>query len=260
VIVSSLPGTTRDAIDTGIDYEGVHFRLIDTAGIRRKGKTELMAEKLSVVMARRHLERADVAVLLIDGVEGPTALDATIAGYAHEAGVSLIIAVNKWDLVEKDTTTTTKYEARIRELMKFADYAPIIFVSAKTGQRVTRLFELARAAYRERTRRVPTSELNRFFEQNLEQPRATTPSKYPLRVLYMTQAATSPPTFVLFTSARSPKARLHFSYVRYLENRLREQFGFAGTPLRIKERRKTGAGGKKRGGDIEARKLRRKGS
>jgi len=240
VIVSPIPGTTRDAIDTEIIYDDTTFRLIDTAGIRRKGKTEMVAEKISVVMARRHLERADVAVLLIDAVEGPTALDATIGGYAHEAGASLIIAVNKWDAVEKDTYTTKQYETRIREMMKFADYAPIVFISAKTGQRVTRLLDLAKRAYEERNKRIQTSEINRFFEKNLKQPRATTPSRHPIRVLYITQAATNPPTFVLFTSSRSPRAKLHFSYERYLENRLREEFGFFATPIRIKQRRKKG--------------------
>lgn len=240
VIVSPIPGTTRDAIDTEIEYEGTKFRLIDTAGIRRKGKTELMAEKISVIMARRHLERADVAVLMIDAVEGPTALDANIGGYVHEAGVSLIIAVNKWDAVEKDTYTTAQYERRIREMMKFADYAPIVFISAKSGQRVTKLLELARQANEERSKRIPTSELNRFFERNLEQPRATTPSRYPLRVLYLTQAGIRPPTFVLFTTSRTPRAQLHFSYMRYIENRLREEFGFFATPIRIKQRRKRG--------------------
>lgn len=238
VIVSPIPGTTRDAIDTEIEYESTLFKLIDTAGIRRKGKTELMAEKLSVIMARKHLERAQVAVLMIDAVEGPTANDATIGGYAHEAGASLIIAVNKWDAVEKDMYTTKQYETRIREMMKFASYAPIVFISAKSGQRVTKLLELARQAYEARRQRVPTSELNRFFERNLEQPKATTNSKYPLRVLYITQASTNPPTFVLFTTSRSPKAKLHFSYERYVENRLREEFGFFASPIRIKQRRK----------------------
>jgi GTP-binding protein len=240
VIVSPVPGTTRDAVDTEIKYNDTTFRIIDTAGIRRKGKTQMVAEKISVVMARRHLERADVAILLIDAVEGPTALDATIGGYAHEAGASLIIAVNKWDAVEKDTYTTKRYETRIREMMKFADYAPIVFISAKTGQRVTRLLDLAASAYEARNKRIQTSELNRFFERNLEQPRATTPSRYPIRVLYMTQASTRPPTFVLFTSSRSPRAKLHFSYERYIENRLREEFGFFATPIRIKQRRKKG--------------------
>ncbi len=240
VIVSPIPGTTRDAVDTELEYQDTHFRLIDTAGIRRKGKTELVAEKISVVMARRNLEDADVAILMIDAIEGPTANDATIGGYAHEAGASMIIAVNKWDAVEKTADTTKEYAQKIRDMMKFAEYAPIVFISAKSGLRVTKLLELARHAHQERHKRVSTSELNRFFERNLEQPRATTPSKYPLRVLYMTQAGTSPPTFVVFTSSRSPKAKLHFSYERYLINRLREEFGFFGTPIRIKQRRKKG--------------------
>lgn len=238
VIVSPIPGTTRDSVDTELEYQDNRFRLIDTAGIRRKGKTELVAEKISVVMARRNLEEADVAILMIDAIEGPTANDATIGGYAHEAGASLIIAVNKWDAIEKDTYTVQGYEERIREMMKFADYAPVVFVSAKSGLRVTKLLELAQQAHAERRKRVTTAELNRFFERNLEQPRASTPSKYPLRVLYITQAGTSPPTFVLFTSSSSPKAKLHFSYERYLVNRLREEFGFFATPIRIKQRRK----------------------
>jgi len=238
VIVSPIPGTTRDSVDTEIEYQGTQFKLIDTAGIRRKGKTELVAEKISVVMARRNLEEADVAILMIDAIEGPTANDITIGGYAHEAGASLIIAVNKWDAIEKTTSSTTEYTLRIRDIAKFADYAPIVFISAKSGLRVTKLLELAQRAYEERNRRVSTSELNRFFERNLEQPRATTPSKYPLRVLYLTQGGTKPPTFVVFTSSRSPKAKLHFSYERYLINRLRDEFGFFATPIRIKQRRK----------------------
>ena len=240
VIVSPIPGTTRDAIDTEIEYQGTSFRLIDTAGIRRKGKTDLMAEKISVVMARRHLERADIAILMIDAEEGPTALDATIGGYAHEAGASLIIAVNKWDAVEKDTDTSKHVERRIREMMKFAAYAPVVFISARSGLRVTKLLEIAGQAYQERNKRIPTSELNRFFERNLAQPRASTPSKHPLRIMYITQASTSPPTFVLFTSSRSHRAKLHFSYERYIENRLREEFGFLGSPIRLKQRRKKG--------------------
>jgi GTP-binding protein len=241
VIVSPIPGTTRDAIDTEIEYDNTKFKLVDTAGIRRKGKTDLMAEKLSVVMSRRHLERAHVAILMIDAIEGPTALDATIGGYAHEAGVSLIIAVNKWDAIEKDSYTTKKYETRIRDMMKFAAYAPIVFISAKSGQRVTKLLDLARQAYEARSLRISTSELNRFFEKNLDQPKATTPSRHPLRVLYITQGSVRPPTFILFTSSRSPKASLHFSYERYIENRLREEFDFFATPIRIKQRKKKGA-------------------
>lgn len=246
VIVSPIPGTTRDSVDIELNYEDTHFRLIDTAGIRRKGKTELVAEKISVVMARRNLEQADVAILLIDAIEGPTANDATIGGYAHESGASLIIAVNKWDAVEKNTHTTKQYEQRIRDMMKFADYAPIVFISAKSGLRVTKPLDLARRAYKERHKRISTSELNRFFERHLDQPRATTRSKYPVRVLYMTQAGTGPPTFVLFTSSRKPKAKLHFSYERYLENRLREEFTFFATPIRIKQRRKKGGASQSR--------------
>lgn len=241
VIVSPIPGTTRDAVDTEIEYDNTLFKLVDTAGIRRKGKTDLMAEKLSVVMSRRHLERAHVAILMIDAIEGPTALDATIGGYAHEAGVSLIIAVNKWDAIEKDNYTTKQYETRIREMMKFASYAPIVFISAKSGQRVTKLLDLARKAYEARSLRISTSELNRFFEKNLDQPKATTPSRHPLRILYITQGSVRPPTFILFTSSRSPKANLHFSYERYIENRLREEFEFFATPIRIKQRKKKGA-------------------
>jgi GTP-binding protein len=232
VIVSPIAGTTRDAVDTELDYEDKRFRLIDTAGIRRKGKTELMAEKLSVVMARRHLERADVAIVLVDAVEGPTGSDATIAGYAHEAGCSTIIAVNKWDLVpNKETGTPAAFERRLREVMKFLDYAPVVFISALTGQRVTRVLELAAQAAEARRHRVTTGELNRFFEQHLAQPRATLPGNQQLKVKYITQARAVPPTFVLFTNAR--KTKLHFSYQRYVENRLRETYGFFATPIRV---------------------------
>ncbi|HKF59376.1 MAG TPA: ribosome biogenesis GTPase Der [Blastocatellia bacterium] len=236
VIVSPVPGTTRDAIDTEVTQDGTTFRFIDTAGIRRKGKTELAAEKISVIMARKHLERADVAILLIDGVEGPTALDANIAGYAHEAGVSLIIAVNKWDAVARTEETTKQFEHRIREMMKFADYAPILFISAKTGHRVAKLFDVARQANDARTKRITTGELNQFYERTLAEPRATTRSRGGTRVLYITQASTRPPTFVLFTTARDPKNKLHFSYERHVENRLRQEFGFFATPIIIKQR------------------------
>jgi GTP-binding protein len=241
VIVSSIPGTTRDAVDTEIERESTRFRLIDTAGIRRKGKTELEAEKISVLMARRHLERADVAILLVDATEGPAALDATIAGYAHDAGVSLIVAVNKWDVMERTEETARLMEQRIRDMMKFADYAPILFISAKTGHRVEKVLDAARLANAGRSKRIPTGELNRFFERNLAQPRASTPTRFPLRVLYLTQAATRPPTFVVFTTSRDPRAKLHFSYERYIVNRLREEFVFFATPIRIRQRGKRGS-------------------
>jgi GTPase len=242
VIVSSIPGTTRDAVDSvvesriGEDGETVSLRLIDTAGIRRKGKTTGMEEKLSVVMARKHIERADVALLLIDAIEGVTALDANIAGYAHEAGRSVIIIVNKWDAVEKDSYTVYQYEEKIRDAMKFLDYAPIIFISALTGQRVVKLPDLIKRANDARNLRVPTAQLNKFFEEHLEQPRATISGKTKLKILYLTQAGIRPPTFVVFTSGA--KKKLHFSYERYLINRLRETFDFYATPIRVKQRGK----------------------
>jgi GTP-binding protein len=197
-----------------------------------------MAEKLSVVMARRHLERADVAFLLVDAVEGPTHLDATIGGYAHEAGVSAVIVVNKWDLVPNKTTgTPAEFERRVRDVMKFNDYAPVVFVSALTGQRVPRLLELAARAHDARYLRVTTGELNRFFERHLDQPRATLPGRHQLKVKYITQAGVAPPTFVLFTNAR--KVKPHFSYERYVENRLRETFEYFATPIRIVARSRT---------------------
>jgi GTP-binding protein len=239
VIVSPIPGTTRDAVDSVFetkdeDGHSVRLRLIDTAGIRRKGKTAGMEEKLSVVMARKHIERADVVLILIDAVEGVTALDANIAGYAHEAGRSVIIVVNKWDAVEKDAYSVYQYEEKIRDAMKFLDYAPIIFISALTGQRLARLPELIKRANDARNLRIPTAQLNKFFEEHLEQPRATISAKSRLKVLYITQAGTRPPTFVVFTSGM--KTKLHFSYERYLINRLRETFDFFATPIRIKQR------------------------
>jgi GTP-binding protein len=243
VIVSAVPGTTRDAIDTLLEAPEQTFRLIDTAGIRRKGKTGEMAEKLSVVMAMKSLARADVAVVLIDAEEGVTALDAHIAGYAHDAGCSIIIAVNKWDALEdKKTGTVSEFERTIRDRMKFLDWAPIITISALKGQRVEKLLPLAVSANEARNRRIPTSQLNAFFESAVSQPRggsAPAPVKggvSRLHVQYMTQVGVRPPTFVLFTSGG--KAGLHFSYERYLKNRLREEFNFFATPLRIIEKHK----------------------
>lgn len=238
VIVSPIPGTTRDAVDSifqANDEEGnpIKLRLIDTAGIRRKGKTNEMAEKMSVVMARKHIERADVVLMVIDAIEGVTALDANIAGYAHEAGRSIIILVNKWDAVEKDTYTVYQYEEKIRDTMKFLDYAPIITISAISGQRVLRLPELIAKANSARNLRIPTGQLNQFYEQYLEQPRGLSSAKRPLKVKYITQAGIRPPTFVLFTNSPKP---LHFSYERYLINRLRESFDFFATPIRIKQK------------------------
>jgi GTP-binding protein len=244
VIVSPVAGTTRDSIDTLLTTPEQKFRLIDTAGIRRKGKTGEMAEKLSVVMAMKSLERADVAIVVIDAEEGPTALDAHIAGYAHDAGCSIIIACNKWDAVKnKETSTSSEFERQVRERMKFLDWAPVIMISALKGQRVENLLPLAVRANEERNRRISTSQLNAFFEAAVSQPRggsAPAPVRgglSRLHVQYMTQVSVRPPTFVLFTSGG--KSGLHFSYLRYLQNRLREQFGFFATPLRIIEKHKT---------------------
>lgn len=242
-IVSPVAGTTRDSVDSVLSVSGQTFRLIDTAGIRRKGKTGEMAEKLSVVMAMKSLERADVAIVIIDAVEGPTALDAHIAGYAHDAGCSIIIACNKWDAVpNKETGTPAAFERKVREKMKFLDWAPMVMISAMRGQRVENLLPLAVRANEARNRRIPTSQLNAFFEAAVSQPRggsAPAPVKgglSRLHVQYMTQVGLRPPTFVLFTSGG--KAGLHFSYIRYVQNRLREEFDFFATPLRIVEKHK----------------------
>ncbi|HEU5459589.1 MAG TPA: ribosome biogenesis GTPase Der [Pyrinomonadaceae bacterium] len=243
VIVSPVAGTTRDAIDTVLQTPERNFRIIDTAGIRRKGKTDEMAEKLSVIMARKSLERADVAIVLVDAVEGVTALDATIAGYAVDAGCSIIIAVNKWDLLkDKETGTASEFERGLRDKMKFLEWAPVITISALTAQRVDKILPLVLRADEARSRRIPTSQLNDFFEKAISQPRggtAPSPAKggmSRLRIQYLTQAGIRPPTFVVFTSGGKPG--LHFSYERYLLNRLREEFDFFATPLRIVEKHK----------------------
>jgi len=241
-IVSPAAGTTRDTVDTLLETEAQTFRLIDTAGIRRKGKTDMMAERLSVVMARKSLERADVAIVLLDAEQGIAALDAAIAGYATEAGCSIILALNKWDTLEdKDPQTGAKFERKVREQMKFLSWAPVITISALIGQRVQKLLPLAVRAHEARNRRIPTSQLNRFFER-MTQRSGVVPAKTHggsrLRVQYITQTGVRPPTFVVFTAGG--KAGLHFSFVRHLENRLREEVNFFATPIRIIERHKKG--------------------
>jgi GTP-binding protein len=245
VIVSPIAGTTRDAIDTELTVDGQKFLLIDTAGIRRKGKTTEMAEKMSVIMARKSLERADVAIILIDAIEGVTNLDANIAGYAVEEGCSVIIAVNKWDAVEeKETNTIYEFERSLREAMKFLDFAPIVTISALTGQRVQKILPLVAQANEARNLRIQTSKLNQFFEENITQPKsggAPAPVKggfSRLHVQFLTQAGIRPPLFILFTSGGG-KGGLHFSYLRYIENRLREEFEFFATPIRLVERHKS---------------------
>ncbi len=249
-IVSPIPGTTRDAVDEIVEHNGRRFRFIDTAGIRRKGKTHLMAEKLSVVMARKHLEGADIALLVIDATEGVSQLDASIAGYAHESGRSIIIVVNKWDLVisgkEKPARPTKAermreskrpgdqhaYEERLRYELKFLNYAPIVFISAQSGKGTEKIFPLLEEVATERRKRVTTSQMNRFIER-VDFERASVPMRQRVKILYMTQASVAPPTFVLFTNRA---VKLHFSYQRFLENQIREAFGFVGTPIWIKNR------------------------
>ncbi|PWU03828.1 MAG: ribosome biogenesis GTPase Der [Terriglobia bacterium] len=228
-IVSPVAGTTRDAVDERITHDGTDFVFVDTAGIRRKGKTTKMAEKLSVVMARRHLRLADVALLVVDASEGVVGLDATIAGYAHEGGRAVIVCVNKWD--QHKERKKQEFERDLRDQFKFLEYAPVAFLSAKTGVGVERLFSMIRDVYESATRRIPTGELNRFLEQLRFEER---------KIFYITQASVRPPTFVLFTDRGGP---LHFSHERYLINQIRRRFGFRGTPVVLKTRAKTRPGG-----------------
>lgn len=224
-IVSPVAGTTRDAVDQMLEHNGIEYVFVDTAGIRRKGKTKLMAEKLSVVMARRHIRMANVVLVILDGTEKVAALDATIAGYAHEEGRAVILCVNKWDAA--GDKGKRKFTEEIRDQLKFLEYAPIAFVSAKTGAGVKRLFAMIRDAFEEASKRVTTGELNRFIEM-LKFSRD-------MKVYYMTQASVRPPTFVAFTD----KAKdLHFSSERFLINQLRKRFGFEGTPIRIVAKRR----------------------
>ncbi len=233
VIVTDVPGTTRDSVDTHFNYQDTNYRLVDTAGIRRKGKTELMAEKLSVIMARKNIEQADVVLLLLDATEGATKLDAAIGGYADEAGRPVVVVVNKWDLIEKDTHTQHKLEQDFRERMKFLDYAPMVFASAKTGQRVFKLLEIAKEAQRGSRIKIPTGRLNRFLAEDAgPSARGKRQARKP-RLKYGCQVGVVPPTIVLFLRG---SRKLHFSTVRFLKNRLRERYGFFASPIRIIQR------------------------
>jgi GTP-binding protein len=228
-IVSEVPGTTRDPIDTHLEYEDKDVLLIDTAGIRRRGRIERGVEKFSVLRAVRAIERADVVALLIDAVEGITAQDTHVAGYAQEASKGLIIVVNKWDLIDKDTHTVDEYTHLLRQALSFVPYAPIVFISAKTGQRAQRVLDLALEVQAQRQKRVPTAGLNSVVRDAVAAHRVTSHGK-PLRLYYATQAQVSPPTFVFFVN---DPTLVHFSYRRYLENRLRDAFGFEGTAIRL---------------------------
>jgi GTPase len=237
-IVSPIAGTTRDAVDEVIEKDGKIYRFIDTAGIRRKGKTHLMAEKLSVVMARKHLEAADVALLVIDATEGVTSSDATIGGYAHESGRSVIIVVNKWDLIGperkdgKPPADRTIYEQQARRHLKFLEYAPIVFISASSGKNLDNLLKALALVSAERRKRISTSQMNKFIER-VDFDRASVPHRQKVKIFYMTQSNVSPPTFILFTDK---DVKLHFSYERFLDNQIRKAFGFIGSPIWIKNR------------------------
>jgi GTP-binding protein len=241
-IVSSIAGTTRDAIDEVVEHAGKRYRFIDTAGIRRKGKTHLMAEKMSVVMARKHLEEADVALVVIDAIEGVSALDANIAGYAHESGRSVVVVVNKWDAVttsrgdmDKPPADSRMYEEQVRRVLKFLDYAPVIFVSALNGKNVKRVFETVERVAKERWRRVTTGEMNRFL-RTVDFERASVPQRNKIKIYYMIQGAVAPPTFILFTDK---DVKMHFAYQRFLENQIRETFEFEGSPIWFKIKART---------------------
>ncbi len=274
-IVSPIPGTTMDNVDTEFTRDGRSYRFVDTAGIRRKGKTTLVAEKLSVVMARRGLERCDVALLVVDGEQGVTQGDAQIASYAEESSRSVVIVINKWDLAvvaardaaSRDAATAKgkskrapgerhkpenfdsgrlmfDYEKMIRAKLKFLSYAPIVFLSAKTGERADKLFPLINQCWEARRRRISTPVLNNWLKDEVDLQRGTTPKARPVRIYYITQAKIAPPTFLIFTNQKEP---LHFSYQRFLENQLRAKFDYVGTPVRfiqrLRKREKRSSGG-----------------
>ncbi len=251
-IVSPIAGTTRDAVDEVVERDNHSFRFVDTAGIRRKGKTTMMAEKLSVIMARKHLEAADVALLIIDATEGVTGLDANIGGYAHESGRSVVIVVNKWDIVTTERQNARRsvgdssadndeatmpadkkvYTEQVRHALKYLDYAPLLFISAKDGVNVEEVFKKVQLVARERRKRISTGQMNKFLD-GIDFERAGVPYNKRVRIYYMTQAAVAPPTFVLFTDR---DVKLHFSYERFLANMIRERFKFIGSPIWFKVR------------------------
>lgn len=236
VIVSDIAGTTRDAIDTAVTYNGNEYVFIDTAGLRRKSRIKEEIERYSIIRTVTAVERCDVAVIMIDAEEGVTEQDAKIAGIAHERGKGVIIAVNKWDAIEKDDKTIYKYTNKVREVLAFMPYAEILFISAKTGQRLPKLFETIDAVIENHSLRVATGVLNEILAEAvaLQQPPSDKGKR--LKIFYMTQVAVKPPTFVIFVN---DKQLMHFSYTRYIENKVREAFGFRGTPLKfiIRERK-----------------------
>ncbi|HHT27513.1 MAG TPA: ribosome biogenesis GTPase Der [Firmicutes bacterium] len=233
VIVSNIPGTTRDAIDTDFSRGDTHFTLIDTAGIRRRAKVDEAVEHYSVLRALKAIDRSDVCLVIIDATEGVTEQDARIAGNAHEAGRACVIVVNKWDLVEKDSNTMKAYDARIRQDLRFMQYAPIVYISALTGKRVQDVLDLIEYVAQQHALRVPTGRLNEVIHEAVALREPPHDKGVRLRIMYGAQVSVKPPTIVLFVNRPD---LMHFSYERYLENQLRAAFGFVGTPLRIKVR------------------------
>ena len=236
VIVSEIAGTTRDAIDTEITWQDREYVFIDTAGLRRKSKIKEELERFSIIRAVTAVERADVVVVVIDATEGVTEQDAKIAGIAHERGKGIIIAVNKWDAIEKDDKTIYKHTDRIRQVLSFMPYAEILFISAKTGQRTRKLFDMIDVVLENNSMRVATGVLNEIMTEAVAMQQPPSDKGKRLKLFYMTQVAVKPPTFVIFVN---DKELMHFSYTRYLENRIREAFGFQGTSLKfiIRERK-----------------------
>ncbi len=236
LIVSDIAGTTRDAVDTEVVYQGKEYVFIDTAGLRRKNKIKEELERYMIIRTVTAVERADIVVLVIDATEGVTEQDAKIAGIAHDRGKATIIAVNKWDLIEKDNKTVNQFTQRIRQILSFMPYAEILFISAETGQRLPKLYETIDIVYENHAMRVATGVLNEIMAEAvaLQQPPSDKGKR--LRLYYITQAAVKPPTFVIFVN---DKELMHFSYTRYIENQIREAFGFKGTPLKfiIRERK-----------------------
>lgn len=235
VLVDEAPGTTRDAIDTRFERDGKRYTLIDTAGIRRKSRISLRLEKYSIVEALRTIDRSDVALLLLDSKEGVTDQDARIGGFIDEKGKGCVIIVNKWDLVEKDSQTMVRYEREIYESLKYLSYAPILFISALTGQRVNKVLDTIDQVAEEAKKRIPTSTLNKALEGWVERTPPPTFRARQVKLNYMTQVSIAPPTFIIYTNF--PEG-IHFSYERYLLNQIREDFGFTGVPIRLQFRKK----------------------
>jgi GTP-binding protein len=236
VIVSDIPGTTRDAIDTPFTYENRNYVLIDTAGIRRKKKIAEVTESYSVIRSFRAIDRADIVLMVIDATEGATEQDKRIVGYAHEAGKGLILIINKWDLIVKDDKTLNKFEKKIREDLAFVDYAPTQFVSAKTGQRINKIMDLVEFVAEQASRRILTNVLNNLLREWVHLNPPPSDKGRRLKIYYATQQSVQPPTFIFFVN--DPEL-VHFSYHRYLENQIRQNFGFEGSPIRLIMRKHT---------------------